>query len=197
MSELPPPTLSLNRSNHDEQLAILYFGNNDGKTSRVQVVHQAQVEVTSYYLVDMPTYSIKNGQELSCFHTNANTLAIFDIPITDIKAINAFCRHLLRKMKLKPENNLALEFDINETLFFRPDTQTTYWNKEGKRRSFLPRNPFHAKVSIKIRGLELRSLKKMNSANNMLPSYVAKLLIVLDQVCVTNEDVEPTSCNFV
>lgn len=208
MDKLPPPPPPLKstfpRDNntfsapYDEHLVTLYFGNNDLKTARVQV-HRSEdnVEFTYHYILNSPMVLLSNGEPLSCLFTNVNTLAIFNISIIDVRAINAFCRHLLHKLKVDIKKNLPMDFDINETLFFRPNEKTIFRNSSGQKIKSLPHYGFHATVSLKIRGLEFRNLNKWNTCNldNMTPNYIVKLLIYLDEVCLT--DVEEEVKNIV
>ena len=83
--------------------------------------------------------------EISCFKTNVNSLAMFNISNEDIKMLNRTIREILNKLHVK--SNRFEEFEINEPHFFPCDVSTQYLNKKRTEDSFM------ANIVLRIDGM--------------------------------------------
>jgi hypothetical protein len=101
----------------------------------------------------------------------------------------------MKKLNVKISTHIAVDLDMDTmVLYSRPDRATTFWNKDCKMISALPKMGFKAKIALKIMGIFFIQDKDPNAA------YRVKLHYHLDQVKVVlegnDEDELLKSCMF-
>jgi hypothetical protein len=125
---------------------------------------------------------MNKGNEMGCFICENGALTIFSPTNEDIKILNNLLRFLMKKLNVNSETHTIVELEQDAmTLYSRPDRMSTFWNKDGKMISALPKLAFQGKVALKIMGLFFFQGKDPNAA----PSV--KLLHHLEQVQVLSE----------
>lgn len=125
---------------------------------------------------------MNKGNEMGCFICENGALTIFSPTNEDIKILNNLLRFLMKKLNVNPATHTSVDLEEDAmTLYSRPDRMSTFWNKDGKMISALPKVAFQGKVALKIMGLFFFQGKDPNAA----PSV--KLLHHLEQVQVLSE----------
>ena len=144
-------------------------------------------------------FKVNKAGPVSCFYTNANTLTLFDISMDDVNALNNLFQYILCKFKVDPKKNIPILLDHRETLFFRQESKTTFWNKDGQQILDLPRVAFTANVALRIMGIEFHSTASPNIDNDKSlykDIYTVKPIIILEQVRVLNASNGEEFCMF-
>ena len=186
------------KKKYNVKLLEISFGSYSLKNVMVNTnyIHRSGLDlpdITFQYLKKNFVMKLNEGKEVSCFRTRNDSLALFDVRIEDVAVLNNLLHFLIEKMNVNLDKNVVEELDKNETLFFRSDRLTSYFDVNCKKIESLPKLSFEGNVAVKVMGLQFHKSKRDDG------SQVVKLLIHLEQVRVLDDErtmEEKAECMF-
>jgi hypothetical protein len=204
ISQQGPSLKRQKKGTYDDQLLQSTFGNRAMNNVVVNNNYKSDPLHENYFKFLRQNFVMKLnlGSVVSCFRSMNSAVALFNVRVEDVDVLNNLLLFLVEKLGIDKAKNIMKPLEKNETLFFKTDRFTAYFNHNNEKIQTLPKVAFEGNVAIKVMGLHFYKNKlqaTVNEEEEEEEEYIVKLLIHLEQVRVLDDErtmEEKNECMF-
>ena len=122
------------------------------KVTMKKTIKQVGKKYFSYTANNKETYVMNNGNPLRCTMTCYDSLAVFNVPLEDRKAINTKIKEMANSSHMKGNVQL-MEEQGEKTVFLKIDKFSKLFDAEKKPLATLPKTPMDCKICMRFIGV--------------------------------------------